>query len=289
MYQPSFNGAWAKVERAKNHREALYDHIAEAFAREADRPRLSTKFNHRTGEHEAYVSHMPDVEWTLAKASAMLGDVVQNLRNALNLLAFELALKNLDGSFPSWERERRVQFPIEDKPSTFEERCRPKPSQERSGWIADLAESDWAIFDEYQPYHRRHPYTYVRANRLYHPLADLRDLSDADKHKRLTELRIPPTRVDSRSPELQMIVYSHMQRQPHGGPYRVPFVELGTVLFHAIMPDLPKSEVEVAGYITPEVTLTDGRGALNVADGWGKIVVMILGRYSPIPDWVTGS
>ena len=236
MYEPDFSGCWAKVERAKEHIDTLKETFL-SLTPEPNRPRVGIKFELATGEHVVYVNRWSDtVAPVIQKCSVVIGDIVHNLRSTLDHLTFQLAMRNTTGNL---QDERRVQFPIEDSPTTFERRCM---ATGRAGWIADLHADDRAIIERYQPYHRRDDGM---------TLSLIRELSDRDKHRLLAGLGIPSNYIDSAH------TYTTRIANAARSPTQVRAIELGTELYQAIVPGLPIEEVEMAGHIVPVIILTE--------------------------------
>jgi hypothetical protein len=172
--QASLDSSWAKIERAKEHRDVLDAYIAKTFSLKRNCPHVGIKFQPDSGEHVLFVNQMPDLRLPLLRCGAIIGDVCHNLRSALDHLAFQLAHRNKGGSVTN---ERRIQFPIEDNPATFKGRC---TDPGRRGWIADLHPDDQAIIERFQVYNRLNEHLPTGGLRrpFRHTLGLLRDLSD---------------------------------------------------------------------------------------------------------------
>jgi hypothetical protein len=159
---PSLKGSWAKQRRAGKHMDALHDEITRYVE---DSPhRVTGKFDRHTGFFNltAEVLKEPDTDlW-----GVLLGDLIHNLRCALDHLVWQLVL--LNNGTPG----KQHQFPVEStgagywsgKPSTRERR------------LAGIADEHLALIDSLQPYRRAHVAE-------VHPLAILADLSNTDKHQ----------------------------------------------------------------------------------------------------------
>src|SRR2546427_216365 len=156
-----FRSAWAKIERAEEHRHGLDSHIRATFDVEANRPRLGVKFDAQTGEHVLYVNRMPDFSAFFERVSLILGDALHNLRSALDHVAFNLVLGTLTRA-----QVRKVQFPICDTEERFREEIRKR--------LPGLRADHCAIMERYQPYHGPHDPKAVT-------LGTLQDLSNTDK------------------------------------------------------------------------------------------------------------
>jgi len=283
---PEYSGCWAKIERAKEHRDALDAYITEQAAIESNRPRLGVKFDAQSGNHIAYVNYMPDITTIMERTSVILGDIAHNLRSGLDHLVFQLALANTQGRLPNY---RRVQFPIEDKPTRFNTRCTDKGNQ---GWIADLSPVDQAIIEEFQPYKRGHGLFHQKwiatapisiGTVFSHDLATLRDLSDTDKHRLLASVSFEPSHLQIVEPIVAVLANSYFtQSMARFGVKVVNRVELGAELFWAEMPVGTQHEVKVAGYLLPEVMLADGRAVIHAVDRMAATVVNVIRKFDPI-------
>jgi hypothetical protein len=121
----------------------------------------------------------PDPYW-----GVLIGDVLHNARSALEYAIFELGINDSGAAFyepdPVTGRRKRTQFPIFDTEAEFENRGIPM--------LPGLSERHRAVIEGLQPYHgiNRGP---------RHPLAALRDLANADKHRVLHTLSTVTTGV----------------------------------------------------------------------------------------------
>jgi hypothetical protein len=97
------------------------------------------------------------------------GEVVYNLRAALDYLVFELAILG------SGEVNLRTQFPIEDKPEVFKARRRPD-RRGRPNWLTGVDCAHCAAIEALQPYNG------------VNWTAFLRNLSNEDKHRTIPVL-----------------------------------------------------------------------------------------------------
>lgn len=93
----------------------------------------------------------------------VVGEAVYNLRAALDYLVFELAVLDSGSS------KAQTQFPIEDTPELF--------SRRRPALLNGVSNSHATVIEWKQPYNR---VAWTRS---------LRDISNPDKHRRLTSVR----------------------------------------------------------------------------------------------------
>jgi hypothetical protein len=150
-------GARAKLRRAEEHCHALDGEIRAFF--ESNPYRVVV--DHPADEFYIFrvdrPPAIPDERWSL-----LIGDCVHNVRCALDYVAWELAGAHIEDTV--------TMFPIFITEPLWVSKGRPR--------IARLALDAQAFIDRLQPYHAVDPDR--------HPLAGIRALDDADKHKLLT-------------------------------------------------------------------------------------------------------
>lgn len=163
----SLDGPLAKWSRAKTQLNELSSEVFGVFPRnklwpvrtEADRPGLEYRF---------YAGKLPGVkqDWALA-----IGEIMFNLRAALDYLAYELHVRHFRGKVPRGV-EGTTQFPIYGSPSDFA----------RHDWrIKELSQRDQSALRNLQPYKRGHDqWTNAR-----YWLERLNTLHNVDKHRKL--------------------------------------------------------------------------------------------------------
>jgi len=280
MYQVSFNGCWVKVNRAKQHRDDLERYIRETFSDKDNRPTLGAKFDAESGDHIIYINHVPDLGPFSDNVAARVGDVVHNLRSALDHLAFQLAR----GESLTPEQQRKVQFPIFDCEKDFRRKC----------YLGDIAPEHRKIIEKLQPYHGLAGRPDSWSGPYIHQLALLRDLDNMDKHRILTPTLAVPWSSEFFSPaeddNLRMIIYQGLRQHveslmsgqpPHLGGDRL---EAGTVVLRATMPRrILKQEVNMAGYVTPMIHLPEGRPLIPTLDRLSDFVMVdIIRRFEAL-------
>lgn len=171
------DGARAKVARAAEHREAMssrwrafidtepYGLTAEFDSAASDEARRLVAYSYRFTIREP----VPHDVLTIA------GDVVHNLRSALDYIASELV------SFHSGKREpRHAQFPIHLDRRSFNDSVRDRPRKRGPGPLDGIpTNSDaWVFIEQAQPYQ-------LGDEAKAHPLYSLNVLSNRDKHRML--------------------------------------------------------------------------------------------------------
>ncbi len=120
-------------------------------------------------KESAYVARITEVTQLPADWSLMIGDVVHNLRSALDALTYSLAVKNL-GREPTEAEAKQIQFAIVDQLKDWPGECGRR--------LKHLSPNAQAIIQSLQPYHRAEP-------AQQHVLSGLRDLSNVDKHRHI--------------------------------------------------------------------------------------------------------
>lgn len=160
----SLAGVWAKIDRAESQLLKLDKHVG----RYLDSDPYGMRFQYDTDLNMfAYIIHV-SAEPTLDIA-VRFGDLVHNLRSALDHLAWQLVVAG--GNTPRTEPPA-TQFPIYTESITRTGKPRiinipPGVSGRMMGTLEGM-----------QPYHRRD-------NPKLHPLGILQDLSNRDKHRTL--------------------------------------------------------------------------------------------------------
>lgn len=168
MSSLNLQASWAKVARARDHTDRL-EALEAAFLR---REPNKVRFDDET-EAPAILLRVV-VEPVPIEFSMVAGDIVHNLRSALDYLAWELVLS--EGQTPG----RHTAFPIYVKKTDFDKRVRNPPKGRLSPLEGiDPASDKFALVEWFQPY--RH----VGMGPNETMLAVLAALSNRDKHRGL--------------------------------------------------------------------------------------------------------
>jgi hypothetical protein len=156
----ALDDAWAKVDRAGEHIEALK---AEIRRFSNGRPyRVTGDPDLNSGE---YVLRIKPEE-PPKRISVLIGDVLGNLRPSLDYLVGALAVFNGE------KIQQSHQFPICDTPALFK-------GELDKGRLAGIAPDHVALIEKLQPYKRRKGKVWIRL---------LREYSNPDKHRHLNVL-----------------------------------------------------------------------------------------------------
>jgi len=248
-YRPDFSGCRAKLARAREHRNVLYEEIGPRFFMDkANLIRFTGKFDQEAGYYIFKVTDAPDLPRVLL--GLLAGDVVHNLRCVLDHLVWQLTLVKTGGRELTGSRARRARFPIELKPPD-EGIENVVPEQfAKTDALKDVLPPHRAIIEGLQPYRRRDPERDA--------LAVLRTLSDRDKHRVIT-----PVLVASRGPQFEKGVAEDFEFDfRHASEH----LEVGAEIVRAPLPPLADPHVEVTGNATPEVRFPKGKGVVSQLD-----------------------
>jgi hypothetical protein len=149
-------GSKAKLDRAGEHLKTLKSE-SRVF-REKRSHAIGTYTHPDTGNYFLYVSPKK----VPPRLNTIAGDVLSNLRPALDYMVFALA--KLDAG----ETKDGTQFPICDTPERF--------NRKKAGWLKGLSAEHVTAIEKLQPYDTRKGMVWLRW---------LRDLSNPDKHQDL--------------------------------------------------------------------------------------------------------
>jgi hypothetical protein len=182
MAIPSLAGAFAKLERASEHLDLFGKEAEHARQHAKDDLVLETFYDPTYPRFLVKVTHEPLVPLRL---STIAGDVIQNLRSALDHLAYQLPIL---ATGTAWEG---TQWPIVGTFEAIENTKRFRGLRDRL--LATGRWDLWATVESYQAvwYEQQMPppegvhFIVQRYRDL--PLLVLNDLSNQDKHKLLLE------------------------------------------------------------------------------------------------------
>ena len=238
----SLDGVWAKVARAAEHLNVLDEYIAATLAPGTNQPVVSVRFDAETRECIVYVSEMGDFSEIPVRCALIVGDVVHNLRAALDHLALQLAITSTKGNV---KRPDRTAFPICDSRRHFLADAR-RYLREVRGFRTRI--------EKLQPYPRRQRNL---------GLIFLRELDNRDKHRLLIPAIVAPEEIRvalragaiaSGEAEMGVDAWGRLLfEKPWNGTHRV---ELGAVL-HRFTPDadLSGAAAQVLGRLTAQIEI----------------------------------
>lgn len=272
MYEPSFESCWAKINRAEELREGLKEYIWDTFQDERNRATMRADADAQTGFHILSLQTVPDLSVFQERTSVIVGDIVHNLRSTLDHLTWQLACYHTGGNPLN---PQRVQFPIEDKLAVFAKRCKP------DGWIGEIAPAHQTIIERYQPYHGLNTPSQQFWTLYVHELALLRDLSNADKHRVLTEIDLPVTGFHMR------VRFAPGATGPMEHDWRFPTdyaLKVGAQVMRARLisgPNIAKIDphMEMVGHATPDVSIIKGGAVVPDLQRIGMFVSCIIREF----------
>jgi hypothetical protein len=285
----SLESTWAKVERAKEHRDALEVYVCETFAVESNRPRLGAKFDPDSGENVLFVNYVPDLTVVFERVSLLLGDAVHCLRSALDHLVYQLSWREQGVRF----NPRGTMFFIDDDADTIDGRG--------ARWLSQVSADDRKVLRAYQGDQRIDDDLALYPD--LNPMIVLRDLDDADKHRRLNTMMFP---ISSFSPDSEVARFIAMTGSIHltkgFSTERAMFEDIPVEL-DAVVARLKTStdasgsmvmwldntmrpletEEEFAGYVLPEIALAEGWPVVGALDKIAALVVNVIREFEPFP------
>ena len=180
----SLDGSKAKVERAKEHLEALYNEINAFIDREPHAVIPHIDIDRATYRAYLRVYETPDdLRW-----GVLLGDFLHNARSALDHLVWQLVV--LNGAKPGTNN----QFPIATRGHRYWCSTKDGKPSLRDGMLRGVADEHRTLIDGLQPYRRGQGAHLDR-------LAILASLSNADKHR-----FVHPALVAIEEPDLSAFV-----------------------------------------------------------------------------------
>jgi len=266
-------GPRAKLSRGLELRDELDRYIDQMLGPVENRPSLALRVDGATSECVLYVNDVSDLSILFTRVGILVGDVVHNMRSALDHLVYQLALINTSGNVA---RPDRTQFPISDTRDRFEHATATD--------LAEVAPNHRAIIEGFQPYHPTEENTAVGV--YFHPLAMLRGLSNTDKHRILTPVLIPSTRfsIDGPVAWLENLVIDYVARHTQG-ELKVEAMVPGLVLarFHPPAGTVPAAPQPV-GHASPTLAFEDGRPVVDVLDKIGGAVERVISTFEALKD-----
>ena len=187
------SGHKAKLSRARELYQELDGYIRTYLSDKEHRPSLAVRLDSTTHESVLFVYHVPSLDEFFERVSLLVGDIVHNLRCALDHLIHHLALRN---SGDNLKHPERTQFPIADNPTAYQTQAQR--------YLQEIAPEHQSIIESFQPYHVMD--ANVQVGDYFHPLALLRDLSNFDKHRLLTPILIPTSGFELEGPASMPII-----------------------------------------------------------------------------------
>jgi hypothetical protein len=238
--------AYYRIKRANSHFNDLQRRAIDLCG-QMRQQQISFHLNAETNKLSLNVPERFVVE-VPALLGVLLGEVVYNLRAALDYLVFDLAL------FRTGSEKDKTQFPIEDSYDGWRRHV------ERGPYLAGLTANDVAGIKRCQPCQTLNPDW-----GKFQWLAKFRDISNADKHKQWTVVAA-------------MIQGSMSWKPAERGSFGP--VERGEV-YRTVFSDGREMDVHVYGDFRPDITLDDGTPIIQTLDEFIVKTKELLDTFQP--------
>ncbi len=269
MTNSSLAGCLLKIERAREHRNALDIYVKETFSITANQPRLGIKSDPESGEQILYVNYMPELDGFIDRCGVLFGDAVHNLISALDRLSYQLALLSANGNI---QKPNRVQFPICDTPTAFK--------KAKTRHLSEVDIKFINIMERFQGYHRIDEQHSIGP--YFHPLSKLRDLASIDKHRLPIELGIPTTGMSDYHPITLAIYITGLIKGFVAGSPQFPPAKLGAEVTRSrISAPESKAQMDMAGYVRPTVSVDGDYPAVGLFDKVAAVIITIIREFEP--------
>ncbi len=262
---PLFDSAWLKWGRAVVHMQTLHADL-DTFGPDGGRePTLAVRTEYHPKRH-GFGVYISDIDPMPPTWGLILGDVANNLRSALDQLAWALVTRGRTPPPTLTERQRRgIYFPISDQRDKFN-RC-------LATRLPGVRRADIAKVRRYQPYHRG-------TKGRWFALTLLAELNASDKHRTVQPVwAVPITTEMEITYQRDCVVPSGENRAT-----RKP-LEIGTELaFIRARKTGPDPHVEVKPLLTAEPSfkhLVLMREWLKTSVWW---IQQLLYEFSDTPD-----
>ncbi|WP_326477637.1 hypothetical protein [Streptomyces virginiae] len=177
------SSAWAKFNRAIRHYREL-ESRAESFKADAvNRITLTASLDINSGWHVIRIDHVPNYSSQVEEVSLGIGDLVNNLRCALDHLAWQYASAHAGGT-P--RKPREVYFP----------NCQAGSSGQHKA-PGFLPPEFWVRLHEFQPCRGVNGRPDSWSGEYAHQLDVITTLSNDDKHQRLAHIEMVPNQLET--------------------------------------------------------------------------------------------
>lgn len=250
------DGCWEKRNRAEEQLKALNGEVEIGAGDPTNVVSVVTQLDAKGTHYNLIVVQAwkaPVLRW-----GVMIGEIVHNLRSALDHLAYQLVLTGRCGTSLPRNRWKDIHFPIYDTKLSFRDQLSKR--------LPGVGLRQLALIEREQPYK-----TYHVIERS--PLRRLRILSNTDKHRVVTPLLFPvrepvPQIAVPKTHELLRVVW-----------FSRP-VEAGTVIAEVhVKPLVPEPKMDVEGKLTTYVAFDDGAGTGLYLDSMLGAVTRILESF----------
>lgn len=205
--------------------------------------------------------------------AALIGDFVHDLRSALDHLAFELCFLDTGGVIP----DRRIAYPC------CWTRAQWKHKKVRVEKLRGINETHRRMILKTQPCYRRSDTVKAAAarRRNRHPLADLQEFWDHDKHRTLQPVASVPAQIHGEIIDIQ-------QCKPRGvlhldsGFLGQPLYAGMECFWLPIWPEGPEPLVELHITLGVHISFRNGLPALVSLGTIGKWIASVVALFAPV-------
>lgn len=259
----NLSGSCAKLERALFHHDVLGDEMETLWRMGSGKFSLPDEEIHPHPRGFLHLFRTGHLIRPRPEVGLIFGDYIQNVRAALDHLAWELVR---GGTHWPPDNPRAVQFPIY---STGRSSVKTKRTfaNRVDKEVPGITDEQRALVDSYQPYHRGN----------WH-LAALANLSNQDKHRITTPVHTFATKIERRhlSTTVGSIVAWRLLL-PIGRRVneRTPFLE--------VVADSPDAEVEMHARLSTKVAFQERAGRYHYVPSLREVgikVAEIVGRFA---------
>ncbi|MFC6704863.1 hypothetical protein [Flexivirga alba] len=245
--------AHAKLHNGGHHLARVEDLIETTLGAPDNQATLASRFDAARGRHSVFVAAAPDLSEFSQAVELGVGDVVNNLRGALDHVARQLALRYRRAP----PRPRDVQFPICRRGDT----CRSP---------AFLDPADWTLLHEWQPCKGANGRPDNFSGNYVHQRELLAELKNADKHQDLTEIVLTSHQM-SITPPISF-GFGDLER-----PDFIDRCGLGTEVLRVRAPTWPREGQASVGSARPTELLGSHRAAVPTLRRLEQYVADVLG------------
>jgi len=263
LQEDIFDRLILKVNRAKDHIIELHDAIEVFLA--SDPYKIVAEDNTQTGERTFYVHYVKKIP---PEFSTIIGDALQNLRSALDHLAYHLVSVGPGGRCGG-KRAKHIYFPIFESAAQYE--------AEKMGKIEGMGDAAIKAIDAVEPYKRGNGWA----------LWDMHSMNNRDKHSlliptwgNLVGFTFPKSKRIAVEKSLHSRFPDGLPRGMLCMPSNPTFVEDGGKLL-----TIPISEVEdhmdfriAIAFGDPEIVR--GKEVVSTLEGMRSIVFGIITEFS---------
>jgi hypothetical protein len=250
----------AKIERAKNH---IRDLDRERYAFVNSGPyKIEAETNVNRRETSYYLTKAGKVPLTFATAT---GDILHNLRSALDHLAYQLVIIGIGGIEPTW----KVYFPVADSPAIYE--------TTKMGKIKGMRQEAIDAIDRAKPYKGGDDTLWC-----------LHRLNIIDKHRLVLLIGSGLQHVDITHRRYETGGESRFQEVLVQPVNRLPLVKEGDILWTDVAtPDMPWPHVDYQLQFTFDIALGEpevlkGKSLLETLQQTCDLVDNLISSFEPL-------